>query len=90
MYERCPECNFRYEREEGYFSSSMAINLIISELLIAGFTVPLAANPDIPLMQLFLWGWPAPILLPLLFYHHSRSMWMSIDHLFHPIERTTI
>lgn len=85
MYERCPVCNFHFEREEGYFSSAMAINLVISELLIAAFTVPLAANQNIQLWQLFLWGAPVPFLLPLLFYHHSRSLWMSMDHYLHPL-----
>jgi len=85
MYERCPHCGFVYEREEGYFSSAMAINLIISELLIAAFTVPLAAT--IPLTQLLIWGAPAPFLLPILFYHHSRGLWMSMDHLLNPVLR---
>jgi uncharacterized protein (DUF983 family) len=87
MYERCPVCGLVYEREVGYFTAPMAINLIFSELLIAIVTVPLAANPNISLTQLFLWGAPLPFLLPLLFYHHSRGLWMCIDYYFHPLER---
>lgn len=83
MNERCPVCNLKFEREEGYFSSSMAINLVISELLIAAFTVPLAIM--IPLWQLFLFGAPVVILLPLLFFHHSRSLWLSMDYYLHPL-----
>jgi len=87
MNEKCPYCGLVYEREEGYFTSSMAINLVISELIIAAFTVPLAANTSIPLNLLFLYGWPAPILLPLIFYHHSRGLWLSMDHYLNPLER---
>lgn len=87
MYEKCPHCGFVFEREEGYFSSAMAINLVISELLIAAFTVPLAANITIPITQLLLWGAPAPFLLPVLFYHHSKSLWMSMDHWLNPVLR---
>jgi len=65
MYERCPVCNFYFEREEGYFSSSMAINLIISELLITVVVVPLAAIPSIPLVPLLVFGAPMTIILPL-------------------------
>jgi uncharacterized protein (DUF983 family) len=86
MNEKCPHCGFVFEREVGYFSSSMAINLVISELLIAAFTVPLALM--MPLWQLFLWGAPVAILLPFIFYHHSRSLWMSMDHFLNPPQRS--
>ncbi len=85
MYERCPVCNFYFEREEGYFSSSMAINLIISELLITAVVVPLAAIPSIPLVPLLVFGAPMTIILPLLLYHHSRGLWLAMDHYLHPI-----
>lgn len=87
MNKSCSHCGLVFEREVGYFSSAMALNLIVSELLIAAFVVPLAANPSIPLLQLFLWGAPFPILLPFLFYHHSRSFWLSMDHYLHPMQR---
>ena len=87
MYERCPNCGYRFEREEGYFSASMAINLVISELLIAAFVVPLAANTSIPMLPVLLWGAPLPFLLPLLFYHHSLGLWLAMDHFARPLER---
>lgn len=87
MNEHCPHCGFRFEREEGYYTSSMAINLVISEFLIAAFTVPLAANPAVPLNLLFLWGAPSAVILPLLFFHHSRGLWLSMDHYLNPAER---
>ena len=87
MHEKCPQCNFVYEREEGYFTSSMAVNLVISELLIAAFIVPLAADTRIPLTPLLIFGAPFPILLPLIFFHHSRGIWMSMDHLLNPVQR---
>lgn len=87
MNERCPHCGFHFEREEGYYTSSMAINLVISEFLIAAFTVPLAANPAVPLNLLLLWGAPSAVILPLLFFHHSRGLWLSMDHYLNPAER---
>ncbi len=62
----------------------MAINLIISELIVAAVIIPLAANPGLPLWTVLLWCAPLPILLPLLFYHHSRTLWMSMDHYVRP------
>ena len=84
MNKRCPVCNFYFEREEGYFTSSMAINLIISELIVTCIAVPLAANPHIPLLTTLLICSPLPLVLPLLFFHHSRGMWISIDHYLNP------
>jgi uncharacterized protein (DUF983 family) len=84
MYEQCPVCHFTFEREEGYFSSSMAINLVLSELIVTAVVIPLAANPGIPIINTLLWCTPLAVLLPILFYHHSRSLWMSIDHYMNP------
>src|SRR6266478_2601415 len=58
-YERCPACNFAFEREPGYYTGAMAVNL----------------------------GATLPFLLPLLFYRPTKSLWMSLDHFFHPANR---
>jgi len=85
MNERCPVCGLVYEREVGYFSSAMAINLIVSELLITAVVLPLAWDQQIPLLPILLWGSPLPVLLPILLYRHSRSFWLSFNHYFHPL-----
>jgi hypothetical protein len=33
--------------------------------------------------QLILWV-PFAVIFPLLFFHHSRSIWLVLDHLFNP------
>lgn len=87
MNRQCPVCGLTFEREEGYFSSAMAINLVISELIIAAVAIPLAANLSIPLIMALLIGLPLPFLLPLIFYRHSKSLWLSMDHYFNPVQR---
>jgi uncharacterized protein (DUF983 family) len=84
MYEQCPVCHFTFEREEGYFSNSMAINLVLSELIVTIVVLPLAANPAIPVLSTILWCAPLTVILPLLFYRHSRSLWMSMNHYMNP------
>jgi uncharacterized protein (DUF983 family) len=86
MYENCPVCGFHFEREEGYFTGAMAINLVFSELLLAAVAIPLALQPWASLLALVLIGGALAVLLPLLFYRHSKGLWMSIDHIFHPVE----
>ncbi|GHO74391.1 hypothetical protein KSD_21620 [Ktedonobacter sp. SOSP1-85] len=88
MYDQCPYCEFPYERgEEGYFTSSMAINLVLSEFIVVGFTVPLSAMRTVSLALIWAIGIPMTVLLPFLFFHHSRSFWLSIDHFFNPVSR---
>lgn len=87
MNKQCPHCHFTFEREEGYFTSSMAINLVISELLVTAFALPLAANPSVPILPVLLIGAPLALLLPVLFFPHSRSLWLAIDHYLHPLHR---
>ncbi|GAC1502018.1 MAG: hypothetical protein NVS2B14_14630 [Chamaesiphon sp.] len=87
MYERCPVCGWRFEREEGYWTGAIAINLIITELLIALVAVPLAvslAMAQKPITLLLIIGLPLPFVLPLLFFRHAKSLWMSIDFMVHP------
>ncbi len=84
-YEKCPVCGFEFEREPGYYSGAMAVNLVISELLIAIIAVPLAASQVVPIPTLIILGVTLPVLLPVLFYRPTKSLWMSFDHFIHPV-----
>lgn len=84
MYDRCPNCDWVFEREEGYWTGAMAVNLVISEIIVAVVVIPLAAMQT-PLLPLLAIGIPATALLPILFYRHSKSLWMCIDFMIHPV-----
>ena len=89
MYERCPVCGWRFEREEGYWTGAIAVNLVVTVLLLVVILVPLAialATSQIPVIILVIASLPLPILLPLLFFRHSKSFWMSFDFMMHPVE----
>lgn len=89
MYDRCQVCGWRYEREEGYWTGAIAINLVVTELLIALVAVPLAivlAMNNEPITLLVAIGLPLPFVLPFLFFRHAKSLWMSIDFMVHPID----
>jgi uncharacterized protein (DUF983 family) len=83
-YERCSVCNFAFEREPGYYTGAVAVNLVVSELLITVIAVPLAASQTVPLTVLIVLGCTLPFLLPLLFYRPTKSLWMSFDHFIRP------
>lgn len=90
MYEHCPVCHLVYEREEGFYTGAWAINLIISELLVAAFIVIVAiwaaTHPGTPLIPLIIVGALFSILLPFLFFRHSRSVWISMNYWLNPPE----
>ncbi len=90
MYERCPVCHLIYEREEGFYTGAWAINLIISELLVAAFIVLVAiwaaTHPGTPLIPLVIVGAIFSVLLPFLFFRHSRSVWISMNYWLNPPE----
>jgi len=85
-YERCPVCNYAFEREPGYYTGAMAINLVVSELLIAAIAIPLAVSQSVSIVILIALGITLPFLLPLLFYRPTKCLWMSLDLFLHPID----
>jgi uncharacterized protein (DUF983 family) len=83
MYESCGSCGWVFEREEGYWTGAMAINLIVTEALIFIGIVPLLVlRASVPLTMGV--GLTFAILTPLLFYWHSKSLWMTADFILHP------
>ena len=84
--ERCPVCNFVFEREPGYYTGAIAANLIVTELVIAAVAIPVAASRAVSIPIMVLLGATLPILLPLLCYRPTKSIWMSFDHIVHPAE----
>ncbi len=84
MNERCSYCGWSYEREEGYWTGAMAINLVVTELVVAFGVIPPAVL-QAPLLPLLSIGVAAAILLPILLYRHSKSFWMAVDFLLNPV-----
>ena len=85
-YESCPVCGFVYEREPGYYTGAIAVNLVVTELIIVAIAVPMAASQAVSIPVMVLLGITLPILFPLLCYRPTKSIWMSFDHIVHPVE----
>jgi uncharacterized protein (DUF983 family) len=83
-YRRCSVCQWRFEREAGYWTGAMALNLVVTEFLIAAIAIPLAAS-GAPVVPLLIFGVPVAILLPVLFYWHAKAYWIALDFLIHPV-----
>jgi len=86
----CPACRFRFDRgEPGYFVGAGCINLVAVVLtfnaVIIGtiaLTLPRPPWAAVPYLAV-----PLVILLPLLFFPFSRTLWIAFDLAFRPAER---
>jgi len=91
MRERCPRCDHKFEREEGWFFGAYVVNLGVAEglLLLLGvipLIVLLASDPDRSLWPFLTAGVVAAVGGPLLFYPFSRTTWAAIDLLMRPVD----
>ncbi|MDI3339748.1 MAG: DUF983 domain-containing protein [Sphaerobacter sp.] len=92
MRGRCPRCGLLFEREEGYWTGAMAINLIVTELIFAVVMVAwvIKAWPDVPMVPLLTVGLVLNGIVAVLFYPIARTIWIAIDLLLHPLEAEEI
>jgi hypothetical protein len=84
----CDSCGLRFEREQGYWVGALIINTAVTfatflVLFVGGMAL---TWPDVP------WGVIAAvtlvsmILVPLLFYPLSKTIWMALELSWHPLE----
>ncbi|HSE30623.1 MAG TPA: DUF983 domain-containing protein [Pyrinomonadaceae bacterium] len=77
----CEHCHALFKREEGFFVGAILMNVVMSELiiLVVCFFALLLVGADYEnvLKVLFV----VAILFPILFFHHSWSLWLAFDYL---------
>jgi uncharacterized protein (DUF983 family) len=84
MNSYCFHCGLKFEREQGYFVGAIYINYAVTvAIAVPGFFLLDAFTGMTINQQLALWV-PFAIIFPLLFFHHSRGLWLVLDHYFNP------
>lgn len=84
MHARCPNCKLNFEREQGYFVGAIYINYAVTvAIAVPGYLVLDYLLGLSLASQLTLWISFA-IIFPLLFFRHSRSLWVGLDYFFNP------
>lgn len=88
MHERCSNCGYPFEREEGYWTGAMIVNIAVAEawFFLLFITVVLATMPDIPWVTLLVIALATNAVLPVVFYPYSKTLWMAGDLFAHPLE----
>jgi len=85
----CPGCGLKTDRgEPDYFIGGYTINFVMAELVAVSVLVltALVRWPDVPWRGLMWGGALLMVLMPLLFYPSSRTLWLAIDLTFRAAE----
>jgi len=79
MNERCPVCDLKFEREEGYFLGAMYISYGIGVVMICAFATLLWLLTRWSLQKVVLWGIVLfiPFAPPVTLF--SRVLWIYLD-----------
>lgn len=86
--ERCPVCNFRYERtDESYFSGAMFFNLMIMEAIFALALVGymLIVWPDVDWDMFTYVAAGGMLVLGLVMQPLGKAFWLSLDVFIRPV-----
>jgi len=77
----CPKCDLHFERESGYFAGALAINIMVAGGIFAVVFVALLAAtiPTVPVAELLAVLVPIVVLVPIIFYPFSKTVWMAVD-----------
>ena len=84
MNSECLHCGLVFEREQGYFVGAIYINVIVTEALLGGFYLISIATGFLADQLTDTVLFTLAVILPLLFFRHARSMWLSIDYAVDP------
>jgi hypothetical protein len=84
MYERCPTCNLKFEREEGYFLGAMYISYGLSLLLIVLLSLLLWSMTDWPMIKDVAWALIAFLPLAPATTLFARVLWIHLDQMIDP------
>jgi uncharacterized protein (DUF983 family) len=83
LIERCPNCQLRFEGEQGGFLGAMTINFLVSVVMwVAVLVVVLVLTvPDVPVAPLLIASVLVLVAMPLWFYPRSKAFWAAIEFL---------
>ena len=81
MHEACAACGLRYEREAGYFVGAIYVNYVVTAAIAMGGVILLDVAVGLTLQTQLILGVGLGVLVPILFFRYSRSLWLCLDYL---------
>ena len=87
MRSECSSCYFRFEREAGYFVGAMYISYGATVFIAFAGYFALGYFTSISFLANFILWIVFCALFPIFFFRYSRSLWLSFDYIFNPLNR---
>ena len=81
LIDDCPGCGLHFEREPGYWTGAMAVNITVAGGSSRSPSSPRSRSrsPNVPVVPLLAVFVPVMIVLPIAFYPFSKTIWMAFD-----------
>lgn len=88
MREHCGRCGLRFEREPGYWVGAVIINttVIFATFLVVFGGMVVITYPDVPWGLVLAVTVAANIVIPIVFYPVSKTLWLGLELSWHPLE----
>ncbi|MDP1795165.1 MAG: DUF983 domain-containing protein [Acidimicrobiales bacterium] len=90
MKQRCPKCGYKIARDEGFWLGGYTMNIVVGEGLLGLYMLVFAAwvieNPGETIKPWLYAAIVIAVVPPILFFKLSRTLWMAIDLMIHPLE----
>ena len=83
MRAECSYCRLKFEREQGFFVGAIYVNYAATVVIAMGGFLLLDRYGLTLTEQFIVWG-VFVLAFPLLFFRHSRSLWLAVAYLFDP------
>jgi uncharacterized protein (DUF983 family) len=90
--DRCQACGYKYERAPGFVLGEVTMNTIVTFGLLAVVIVGglVLWYPDVPVVPLMLATVAIAVLVPVLFYPFSSTLWAAVDLAMHPLDAAAV
>ena len=90
MVDACPRCHLTFERHEGYWLGAIAINTAIAiGVFIVALVLPIVLTwPDPPWTAITIGLVGLAIVVPVVSYPLSKTLWLALELGMNPAERT--
>lgn len=93
MKQRRPRCEYRFEREDGFFLGAAVVNLAVAEGLMAILCIVAviylsATRPEASIWPVIVGGLFAAVVAPIPFHPFSRTTWAAIELMLRPAAAT--
>lgn len=90
--ERCRSCGYRYERQVGFSLGAVTVNTMVTFGVIAAVIVGgmVATYPDMAVVPIVAAAVGVAVVVPIVFFPFSYTIWAAIDLAMRPLEPAEI